>query len=135
MQNQREDDSDIIREFIREAVIPPAMGDCYEAAVNFVMDRCLFGPCHYTIVHAEVAGQGPLEGTNFGHAYVVDNRSGAVIDRSNGRHVTMSREAYEALGNVKEIGNYHEYEWKEVRKMIVNYEHYGPWELATSSGL
>lgn len=44
-----------------------ALGDCYEAAVKFVMDTCMFsGDCPYTIVHAEVAGQGPLEGTNFG---------------------------------------------------------------------
>jgi hypothetical protein len=58
-----------------------ALGDCYEAAVNFVVDKCMFGPdCPFNIVHAEVSGQGPLEGTSFGHAYVVDRRRNIVID-------------------------------------------------------
>ena len=111
------------------------LGDCYEAAVNFVMDECLFGSCHYTIVHAEVAGQGPVEGINFGHAYVVDTRSNLVIDRSNGRNVAMPRDAYEALGKINEIGNFREYAWKEVRRKMVEHEHYGPWDLETSTGL
>ena len=111
-------------------------GECYEAAVNFVMEQCLFGgSCPFSIVHAEVAGQGPLEGINFGHAYVVDARSDTVIDRSNGRNVTMPREAYEALGGIKEINNYHEYDWRTARKMMVSHEHYGPWDLETSTGL
>lgn len=113
-----------------------ALGDCYEAAVSFVMEQCLFGSkCPYSIVHAEVAGQGPIEGTNFGHAYVVDTRSDLVIDRSNGRNVTMPRAAYEALGKIIEIGNRREYAWREARKKMVEYEHYGPWDLETSTGL
>lgn len=113
-----------------------ALGDCYEAAVNFVMDKCLFSRnCPYVIVHAEVAGQGPIEGTNFGHAYVVDTRSDLVIDRSNGRNVTMPRRDYEALGNVRQIGNMHEYAWQDARRKMVEYEHYGPWDLQTSTGL
>lgn len=113
-----------------------ALGDCYEAAVNFVMDKCMFsGDCPYTIVHAEVAGQGPLEGTNFGHAYVVDKSTGNVIDRSNGRSVTMPREVYEMLGSVSQIGNFHEYSWREARRKMIEYEHYGPWDLETSTGL
>jgi len=112
------------------------LGDCYEAAINFIMSKCMFGPdCPFSVVHAEVAGQGPLEGVSFGHAYVVDTRSGTVIDQSNGRDVVMPREAYEALGGIKEIGNYHEYEWRTARKMMVNHEHYGPWDLETSTGL
>ena len=112
------------------------LGDCYEAAVNFVMDRCLFGrDCPYTIVHAEVAGQGALDGTNFGHAYVVDNNTGMVIDRANGRNVVMPRNVYETLGSIPQIDNFHEYAWDEARRKMVKHEHYGPWDLQTSSGL
>ena len=112
------------------------LGDCYESAINFVMDQCLFGgKCPYAIVHAEVAGQGPIEGTNFGHAYVVDTRSNIVIDRSNGRNVTMSRGEYEMLGNVRKIGNLHEYAWRDARRKMIEYGHYGPWDLETSTGL
>ena len=112
------------------------MGDCYEAAVNFIMSKCMFGPsCPFSIVHAEVAGQGPLEGTSFGHAYVVDTRNGVAIDTSNGRNVMLPRQAYEAMGKIDDIGNYHEYTWREARKKMIDYEHYGPWDLETSTGL
>ena len=47
----------------------------------------------------------------------------------------MPRDAYEALGKINEIGNFREYEWKEVRRKMVEYEHYGPWDLETSTGL
>lgn len=113
-----------------------ALGNCYEAAAQFVMDKCMFGDdCPYTIVHAEVAGQGQLEGTNFGHAYVVDKNTGNVIDRSNGRNVVMPRAIYEMVGAIKQIGNYHEYTWKVARLKMVEHEHYGPWDLETSTGL
>jgi|TARA_R110000824_G_scaffold181438_3_gene362204 hypothetical protein len=112
------------------------LGDCYEAAIKFIMSKCMFGPdCPFSIVHAEVSGQGPLEGVSFGHAYVVDKRNNIVIDTSNGRNVMLGRAAYESMGKIDKIGNYHEYAWHEARKKIIDYEHYGPWDLETSTGL
>mgnify|MGYP001327415895 FL=1 len=113
-----------------------ATGDCFEAAVNFVMDKCTFAEnCPFVIVQAEVAGQGPLEGVSFGHAYAVDTRTNTVIDRSNGRNVMMPRDVYEMLGQINQIGNFFEYSWKEAREQMIKHEHYGPWDLKTSTGL
>jgi len=123
---------------LQEQQMPPAAntgGDCYEAAVNFVMAECSFGDaddCDFTIVHGEVAGQGPLEGYTFGHAWVL--KDGMVIDRSNGRDVQMPKKLYYALGQIDRINNVWEYPWRQARNMILNYEHYGPWDLETSSG-
>lgn len=111
------------------------LGDCYEAAINFIMSKCMFGPsCPYKVIHAEVAGQGPLDGISFGHAYVVDTRNNTAIDTSNGKNVMLPRPDYEAMGKIDEIGNYHEYDWRTARKMMIEHEHYGPWELETSTG-
>ena len=113
-----------------------ANGDCFEAAGKYVMDKCGFGSadgCQLILVHGEVAGQGPLEGVTFGHAWVLD--SGTVIDRSNGRNVQMPQPVYYALGRVDNIGNTVEYTWEEARKNILLYEHWGPWDLETESGL
>lgn len=112
------------------------LGDCYQAAVNFVMSECMFGDsCPYIIVHAEVAGQGPLEGVQYGHAYVVDTTTDTVIDRSNGGNIQMPRATYEAIGKVKRIDNLFEYEWRDAKRYLILYKHYGPWDLQTSTGL
>jgi hypothetical protein len=112
------------------------LGDCYEAAIKFIMSKCMFGPdCPFSIVHAEVAGQGSLDGVNFGHAYVIDKRNNIAIDTSNGKNVMLPREAYESMGKIDKIGNYHEYEWRDARKKMIEFEHYGPWDLETSTGL
>jgi len=112
-----------------------ASGDCYEAAGRYMMMKCQFGGgCdNLTLVHGEVMGQGPLAGTTFGHAWILDG--GVVIDKSNGRDLQLPQEIYYALGQIDRIGNTHEYSWEEARNLIVDFEHWGPWELETASGL
>jgi hypothetical protein len=107
-------------------------GDCYEAAGKYMMDNCMFGCSNMILVHAEVMGQGPLEGTTFGHAWVLNG--GTVVDMSNGRNLQLPQEVYYALGQIDRIGNIHEYTWEEARQMIVDNEHWGPWDLETESG-
>jgi hypothetical protein len=85
------------------------------------------------LVHGEVAGQGPLEGITYGHAWVLDG--GTVIDRSNGRNLRIPKVVYYALGGIDHIGNLHEYTWDEARALILKFEHWGPWDLKTRSGL
>ena len=115
------------------------LGDCYEAAVKFVMrdfDCIINKPdCKYHIVHAEVLGQGALAGTPFGHGFVVDTEDDMVIDTSNGRNIRMPRAVYFAIGRIDEIDNYIEYTFGEASKRIVDTGHYGPWDLETSTGL
>jgi len=111
-------------------------GDCYEAAGKYIMDKCMItreDTCSFTLVHGEVMGQGPLEGVTYGHAWILDG--GTVIDVSNGRNLQMPQVLYYAVGQVDNIGNLHEYTWDQARKKIVDYEHWGPWDLETSSGL
>jgi hypothetical protein len=114
-----------------------ATGDCYEAAFKFIMDECMLTPENekrYILVHAEVMGQGTLQGTTFGHAFVVKDRA-VVVDRSNGRNIEMPTFLYYAIGQISDIGNEHQYTWEEARKKAVEIGTYGPWDLVTESGL
>ena len=108
------------------------MGDCYEIAGKYIMDNITLNP-FLRLVHAEVAGKGPLDGVRFGHAWVLDGDE--VIDKSNGLDVRMPKTLYYALGQIDYINNIHEYSWDEARDLIVDSETWGPWDLITESGL
>ena len=113
-----------------------AGGDCYEAAGKFIMDNCGFGnpdDCQFILVHGEVMGQGPIAGIPFGHAWVLDGST--VIDKSNGRDISMPAQLYYAIGQIDSIDNIIEYPWEEARTKILDYGHWGPWDLETESGL
>ena len=122
------------------------IGDCYEAAGRYMMKECSFGndDCVLTLVHGEVSGQGPLEGIRYGHAWV--EKGDSVIDKSNGRDINMPKFFYYAVGQIRrEVfddegyhpgkENVYRYSWEEARKNILLYEHWGPWDLETESGL
>lgn len=114
----------------------PAQGNCYEAAGKFIIDNLLAGEAErYNLVHGEVMGQGPLEGVQFGHAWIVDTTTDNVTDLSNGRNITLPRQIYYLLGQIDQIGNYHVYTAQEAKDMMTKYRNYGPWDLVTSSGL
>ena len=85
------------------------------------------------LVHAEVMGQGNLEGTTFGHAFIVDGDT--VIDKSNGRDIRMPQMIYFAIGQIYNLNNYYVYNDKEFTEQVTKYGHWGPWELKTRSGL
>lgn len=107
-------------------------GDCYEAAFHYIMDHVLgMGvkePNHgLRLVHGEVAGQGPLEGVTYGHAWIEDGD--IVIDQSNGRDIRMPRSLYYRIGKIAEIGNTHVYTPEEVRTKVLKHNVYGPWDL------
>ena len=110
------------------------LGNCYEAAANYLMAHGMLGPKKdLVLVHGEVMGQGPLEGVTFGHAWVLDGDT--VIDESNGRHLRQPKSLYYGIGHVDEIGNVHEYTIAKAREHLLRYKVYGPWELKTRSGL
>lgn len=110
------------------------MGDCYEAAAKLMYDRCLMNPeCGLVLVHGEVMGQGPIEGVTYGHAWVLDGST--VIDRSNGGNVILPIQLYYSIGKIDQINNVHTYTWDEARRKLVQFEHYGPWDLSTETGL
>ena len=109
-----------------------ANGDCYEAAGKYIMDECVFTPknCTLILVHAEVSGQGPLEGVRYGHAFILDGDT--VIDKSNGRDVRIPKATYYSVGQIG--ANVHEYAFEDFRRKILEHEHWGPWDLQTESG-
>ena len=119
-----------------------AGGDCYEAAVNYILSigNPMYGgtpeaAANLRVVHAEVMGQGALEGTTFGHGFVVDMIADSVIDKSNGRDLHLPRIIYYAIGQIEYIDNIHEYTYEEAAAKMMESGHYGPWDLKTSSGL
>tara|TARA_Y100000034_G_C6802745_1_gene360203 strand:- start:199 stop:645 length:447 start_codon:yes stop_codon:yes gene_type:complete len=141
-----------LRKIIREVGVssPNSGGDCYEAAGKYMMEKCLIGDCNLTLVHGEVSGQGNLAGIRYGHAWVEDD--GTVIDKSNGRNLKMPKVLYYSIGQIASAdmskwgqpgfghdvftgGNFHKYSWEDARKKILDYGHWGPWDLETESGL
>ena len=105
-------------------------GDCYAAAGRYIMDN---PDSHLQLVHGEVSGQGALEGTTFGHAWVLDGDQ--VIDQSNGRNLRLPKVIYYALGGIDRIDNLHVYSREQALDRMLKHKHFGPWELKTRSGL
>ena len=85
------------------------------------------------LVHAEVMGQGEIEGITFGHAFVIEG--GYVFDKSNGRNIVLPKELYYAAGEIDAIGNIHTYDYNQLQEKIIKFGHWGPWDLVTRSGL
>ena len=126
----------------------PAKGDCYEAAGKYILNKSALymGPdrevegdvgeaSNLVLVHAEVIGQGPLEGTTFGHAFVWDKSSDTIIDRANGRNIQLPKILYFTIGGIDEIGNFYLYTPQQMVENMIKYKHWGPWDLKTSTGL
>ena len=116
-------------------------GNCYESAASYIMDNVLmkrFGQpeephgstSDTVLVHAEVTGQGHIEGLKYGHAWV--EVGGIVIDNSNGNNIKLPIDVYYRLGQVG--SNIYKYTPEETRRWILDSETYGPWELETESG-
>ena len=116
-------------------------GDCYEAAATLLMQLCEYDGSNVEasqnvrLVHAEVAGQGKLSGLTFGHAFVLFLDTETVLDPSNGGCVLMSKTEYFRLGRIDEIGNVQIYDIHQAARQMVEFEHYGPWDLVTATGL
>lgn len=115
-----------------------SLGDCYEAAVDFLMQHGTLGPFgagdpDLILVHGEVTGQGPLEGVKYGHAWV-ETPDGLVIDVSNGRAIRLPIPDYYALARMGSRPNVHKYTQQEVRRKLSETGHYGAWDLQTESG-
>lgn len=115
-----------------------ALGDCFEAAGKYIIDHGLrllgSGPAEnpgLILVHGEVMHS--FQGFGYGHAWVEDGNT--VIDKSNGRNIRMPKGEYYNLGGVEVFNNMHRYTPEQTRKKILQYKHWGPWDLKTSSGL
>lgn len=113
-----------------------ATGNCYEAAFQTLMRLCLEGDkSHYRLVHAEIIGQGPIDGVHHGHAFVVDVVRDLAYDESQRRELCWPLHLYASISRMHEVGNWHIYTIEEASRRALDTGVYGPWDLETSTGL
>ena len=108
-------------------------GDCYQANGRYFQDNSYKVGSNLKLVHGEVMGQGSLNGITYGHCWCEDNSF--VYDFSNGGKIKIPKDVYYLIGRIKEIDNFYKYSNKEFIDKIMEFEHWGPWDLKTRSGL
>lgn len=103
-------------------------GNCYEVAGRYVLDQQFSENLKrdLILVHGEVTGQGAISGIKYGHAWV--EQGDTVIDKSNNRDLQIPKLAYYALGNITRTVRYTP---EEMRKKVLEFGHWGPWDLQT----
>lgn len=105
-------------------VIAAKLGDCYEAAGNYMMNE---GPkTNAILVQGEVLGQGPLEGIRFGHSWI--EKGGMVFEVANGKNMWVPMDLYYRIGDITRTKKY---TYGQAMKWMLKTGHYGPWELKT----
>jgi len=118
--------------FTNNGIVKTAGGDCYSENGRRFMDMSILnGNDDIRLVHGEVVGQGPIEGVHYGHCWIEEGDN--VIDYSNSREVRMPKHLYYTLGNIGD--NVWTYDKQAFRKKVMEHEHWGPWDLITSSGM
>jgi len=114
----------------------PDGGNCYEVAANLMLDLMRYphladNKHNIELCHAEPLGQGPINGIRHGHAWLefYDTYTDMVwvIDYSNGKQVEMPQVMYYKVGHI-EPEKVKRYKQDEVPQMLLEHEHYGPWE-------
>jgi len=114
--------------------VPEANGDCYVVAAKILIENNYTKKISFIgtpyLVHAEVTGQGEIEGLRYGHAWVEDDFF--VYDYSNGREIVFPKELYYRIGEVvNQKGKYKKYTKEQARKKMFSSGHYGCWDLET----
>ena len=106
-------------------------GDCFAAAGRFFLNHRFSDLADdLVLVHGEVWSKGSGVPPH-GHAWL--ECGDAVIDPSNGTVNVYPKQAYYRVGNIGE--NVHRYGFAELRRLMNESGHYGPWGLVTSTGL
>lgn len=124
---------------IPQGAILTGEGDC------FVISATLFAFCDgepvaveafagledLVLAHGVVTGQGPIAGLRYGHAWLEGVEDGVpmAIDFANDRKIVVLRAIYYQAGNIdsREVCRYTK---PQARQMLVEHQHYGPWEGA-----
>lgn len=109
-------------------------GDCYESALNTLMDRKWVDytpyalPADWRLVHTMCLGHGPIEGVRFGHAFLLNKELRLVLDTANGVGGLIPALTYFPLGDIRpDEFPYYEYTLGEVRENMIKHETFGPW--------
>jgi hypothetical protein len=106
---------------------PPPTGNCFQCAAQWVMDEGKELGDDVRLVHGTVAGQGPLEGIRFTHAWV--EFGDMVYDAD--KEALMRRGRFYELGKVRDTI---EYDPTELRVNLLKHEHWGPWHEKFDDG-
>lgn len=112
-------------------------GDCYERngtlitdlLISFLRDMSPLSHCSDPmLVHGLVVGEGSIEGVEHGHCWIEDGD--VVYDFSNGRTLIHRKSEYYRLGRIRdEADRLYRYTPEEVRRKILDFEHWGPRDL------
>lgn len=97
-------------------------GDCFVVALHKFMEN----PKRYTLVHGIVTGQGAIEGVQYCHAWVIDEKTDNVIDMTlpaGKQKIPVNLYYY-----IGDISITKEYNASQVSKMLEKYGTYGPWD-------
>lgn len=114
---------------------PKGKGDCYQAAGDFAIGKFFAPQIDFKgkpyIVHAEVSGQGEIEGLRYGHAWVEDDIF--VYDYSNNREIVFPKDLYYMIGqvNTEDPKKYQKYTFEQARKKMLDTGNYGSWDIET----
>lgn len=106
-------------------------GTCYPDAFNWMMDNAStqdITPSHNMgdsakLAHATVTGHGPIEGIEYGHAFILINDN-FVIDVATGKEIGFPKDEYYKVGKVKDVKLY---TLNEMVEAALSSGHYGPW--------
>lgn len=123
----------------------PTGGNCYSRAADLLLDAKHDGELHAILTkhaiqvidsglrlcHGQAVGQGKIAGIVHGHAWIEaeDYRTGNIwcIDFSNGNQTVLPRETYYHIGQI-DTRTVDRFDKHKTRRMLVAYNHYGPWE-------
>ena len=97
-------------------------GNCYVEALHAFMED----PQNRVLVHGIVTGQGPIEGVQYGHAWVLDGWY--VIDKTLSPSMQrLPKDFYYSIGQI-DPDNTRMYKGRDVLKMLDKFGTYGPWD-------
>ena len=101
-------------------------GDCYEANGRHLLNQGFVDKAGgYVLVHGVAILS--TDGKPFGHCWI--EKSNTVYDYSNGKNINIPKKVFYSLGQIPAKGykNY-VYKFKDLRKQVFKYEHWGPWD-------
>ncbi len=100
-------------------------GNCYTIAGYYIIDNNV---PEMLLCHGIVAGQGPLEGKQIGHAWI--EVGDVVFDYSNGNRVVTRKERYYEIGKITRVKRYSK---KEAARMMLLHKNFGPWDKSVET--
>ena len=102
-----------------------ATGNCYQNCAELLLN--VLNNSDFKLVHATATGAkgSKIEGVEYGHAYLINENLGIVLDNTKGDVISCELSRYRKLSQIK---NETIYTIEEVRKQLVETGIWGPWK-------